>query len=187
MKFLLLLMCVTCPSLYAATATIRPSSVGSNDQWTCGGCNKVTQVTDLDDCEFGGTAVSSSTVGHKQRFVMAAPSPALPDGSVVTQVTAQVTYCRAGSLNGSWRINTIVGSASNSSSSISSTTNCCNQTDQSLTEPNDGSWSVADVSDLQLELENLSTNGTSASDVVVVVSYSPPAGNSRRRLVLPSR
>lgn len=163
------------------TATIQVAAVTSPDQWTSDGAySKVVAVVSPDDDLT--TLIYSLTSGQGEQYSLAASglSPSVTINSVSVRSRCTVNHATNDGL-----INVSLWQGANSSTSsdhviphkIGGVFQWVVSTD-SLPRPSGGTWTVADLAALQVQITNRISLVDVCTSLWIIVDYSPPGSSA---------
>ena len=160
-----------------ATETLLLDGVVSGaDNWTLvAGASKVAACQSPDD-DSSSYIQSGTSAGTTQRFTLADPSE-IGSSDTINVVTLRIRHQRGITPAGTIRGVIYLGGAQSSGTTATTSASWVDQSDSFSSRPSGGAWTLADLSSLEVAVQNGQTRNVYCTTVEIVVDYTPYLAN----------
>jgi hypothetical protein len=147
----------------AVTAAVAP------DNWTTNGlASKVSAVAAND----GNTSylTSGGTANTQQQFTLADP-PHIQPGDTINSVTLRATCRRNSTPGGNYQVTAVLGANTSAGATHATGSGYVEDSDTFITRPGGGAWTLADVQNLQVRIQNTQARDIACTKLDALVNF----------------
>ena len=160
-----------------ATETLLLDGVVSgSDNWTLvAGASKVAACQSPDD-DSSSYIQSGTSAGTAQRFTLADPAE-IGSSDTINAVTLRIRHQRGSTPAGTIRGVIYLGGAQSAGTTATTSASWVDQSDSFSSRPGGGAWTLADLSSLEVAVQNGLARNVYCSTVEIVVDFTPYIAN----------